>query len=218
MEFFELSVEKRETLGKSANNRLRKEGRLPAVVYSGGDDALSLSVEQREFVKLAKGALPAQLFKFKSEDSELDGTLAFVKDLDIEPIKESLLHVDFLSVKTGQSVSVNVPLKAVGETASVREGRAILNQTAYQLTVDCLPSAIPTLLEVDVSQLEEGQSILAKEVPLPEGAVLKSSDNQVVASLLSTKKGRSEDEAQDAPAAVEGEAGTADAPADEKKE
>jgi len=152
------------------------------------NDALSFSMGERDFVKLAKGALPAQLFKFKSEDSALDGTLAFVKDLDIEPLKESLLHVDFLSVKEGTSVSVNIPLKATGESASVREGRAILNQTAYQLTVDCLPSAIPAILEVDASGLEEGQSILAKDVPLPEGATLKSSDNQVVVSLLSNKK------------------------------
>lgn len=212
MDFLELSVEKRESLGTSSNKKIRRAGRIPAVVYSAGEDALALSVGEHEFIRAAKGALSAQLFKFKCDDSVLDGTLAFVKELQSEPLKDKLLHIDFLSVKEGQSVSVKVPLKTVGESNAVREGRAILNQTAYEITVDCVPSAIPSSLEVEVGKLAEGDSILAGDIVLPEGILLKSSANQAVVSLLNTKKGRTAEGAPVDGVAAEAEAGEGETP------
>lgn len=217
IDFSEFSVELRTAVGSSNSKRLRAEKRVPGVVYSGGSSALSVSFDSREFTKLARGAKPAKIFKFKSENKDLNGTLAFVKEVQIEPLKETLVHVDFLSIREGEPVNIRIPLNIFGDSAAVREGRAILNQISYEIEVECPPYAIPEIINIDISTLNEGESFLAKDLELPADSKLSSSANQVIVTMFSTKKAKAEEEAAKAQAAAAPAAPAAAKPAAAKK-
>ncbi len=202
IDFSEISVEPRTSIGSSNSKRLRNQNRVPGVVYSGGTASFSLSVDVREFSKLARGTKSAKIFKFKSEDKDLNGTLAFVKEVQIEPLKDRLMHVDFLSIREGEPVSVRIPLNIFGDAAAVREGRGILNQVSYEIEVECPPNAIPEIINMDISNLKEGESFLAKDLELPENSKLRSSSNQVIVTMFSTKKAIAAEEAAKVAAAT----------------
>ena len=150
-DFTEISVQSRASLGSSNSTKLRRDKRLPAVVYSAGAEAISISVDTREFSNAARGAKLATIFKFKSEDSELNGQIAFVKEIQKEPIKDRLLHIDFLKIKAGEAVNVKIPVTVSGDPVAIREGRAKQSQSTYELEISCLPSAIPDSVNVDIS-------------------------------------------------------------------
>jgi len=221
----ELEVTVRTSLGSTAMKRARKSGMLPGVVYASGKEAQPVEMNQHDFIMTVRGSVPAQLFKLKSEDSSLNGKITIVKELQKEPLQDKLLHVDFLAIKEGQSITVNVPVQMEGEPQAVREGRAMLNQNRYDLEIECVPASLPEFIVVDVSNMEEGESIHAKDISLPEGAVLMSVPGQTVISLFGNRRlaaaaaaadtaGETAAPAAAAPAA-EGEAGeAAEAPAD----
>lgn len=187
MAYRELEVQERSVRGSSAMNQLRKAGMIPGVVYGSGEEAKTIAVDAHDFLVLARKSTPTQLFRFKSKSTSLDGIISLVKTVQTEPMRETVLHVDFLAVHEGQRVNVAVPIQIVGESASVKEGRAVLNQTAYELEMECLPEAIPASLPVDVSSLGEGESIHACDVELPEGTVLRSNPGLTVVSTVGSK-------------------------------
>ncbi len=214
-EFTEISVQARQNTGSSNSTKLRRDARLPAVLYSAGSEATSISVDTREFTNAARGAKLATIFKFKSEDSAINGQLAFVKEIQKEPIKDKLLHVDFLKISEGESITVKIPISVLGEPAAIREGRATISQVAYELEVSCIPSIIPELVSVDISALDAGESLIVKDITLPEGVNLVTSENQTIVILKapSAKKEAAEEVATEA-ATAEG----ATPAAGEKKE
>jgi large subunit ribosomal protein L25 len=198
VEYRELNVEARQLQGSTAMQRMRKSGLTPAVIYADGSEAQQIAVNTHEFTVLGRRSGHTQLFKLKSADSALDGKIALVKEIQIEPLKGTLLHVDFLGISEGHRITVEVPLKVVGDVAAVKEGRAVINQSAYEIEVECLPTDIPDQIIVEVGHLREGQSIHAAEVKLPEGVVLCSNPVMTVVSVVLAKK-----EETPAPAAVE---------------
>ena len=209
MERLELNVESRSVQGGTQVKRLRESGRVPGVVYSGGKEALAIDLDEHDFIQTVKGRPRAQLYSFKSSNSALDGLLGLIKEVQTEPLKDKILHVDFLSIEKGQSFVVRVPVKIVGEPAAVKEGRGILNQGAYELELECLAEAVPGELEIDVSGLDEGELVHAEAVPLPEGAVLKSNKDLVVVNVFSKRKLE-----KDAAASAESAAAPESAPAE----
>lgn len=184
----ELNVEARVELGSTAMQRARKQGMLPGVVYAAGEDAASVLVNEHDFIMTVRGCVPAQLFRFKSASTALNGKLAIVKEIQQEPLKGKLLHVDFLSIREGQAITVTVPVAIEGEPSAVREGRAMLSQNRHEIDIECVPESIPEVIIVDVSSLEEGESVHAKDIPLPKGAVLKSGADQTIVSLFGNKR------------------------------
>ena len=217
-DFTEISVQARGGLGSSNSTKLRRDNRLPAVVYSAGSEAISISVDTREFSNAARGAKLATIFKFKSDDSELNGQIAFVKEIQKEPIKDKLLHIDFLKIKEGESVNVKIPVTVSGDPIAIREGRAKKSQSTYELEVSCLPSLIPDSVDVDISALEAGESVISKDVKLPEGVVLFSSGNQTIVTLKTPSAKKDEEVSAEADATAEaGAEPAADAGATEEK-
>ena len=218
-DFTEISVQSRDVLGSSSSTKLRRDQRLPAVIYSAGSDAISISVDTREFSNAARGAKLATIFKFKSDDSELNGQIAFVKEIQKEPIKDRLLHIDFLKIKEGESVNVKIPVTVSGDPIAIREGRAKKSQSTYELEVSCLPSIIPDSVNVDITSLEAGESIISKDVKLPDGVSLVSSGNQTIVTLK-TPSAQKEEEEVAVEASADGETAEAaaeSAPAAEDK-
>ena len=185
MEDFNIQVQPRTELGSTAMRRIRKLGFAPAVVYSGGEPAESVSVNAHQFQLAARGKRPTQIFTLSSEDKQLDGKKVFIKSVQFEPLKDRILHVDFLSIRAGQKVVLEVPVEITGEPPEVKSGACVLEQRAYSVSVECLPEKIPGVLTVDVSGLTEGDSIHAGELPLPDGVALRTNEEQVVVIISS---------------------------------
>ncbi|MBL7662374.1 50S ribosomal protein L25 [bacterium] len=224
MQIIDIEVSARNDLGTGKSNTARRQGLVPGVVYSEGTPALPLLVNGREYGKKVYGKKQTQLFRFTSVDSKLNGMMALVKDAQIEPLRDEVMHVDFYSIHEGKKITVPVPVELTGECPAVKSGDAILNQTGYEVEVECLPTAIPDQLTVDISGLAEGHSIHAADLQMPEGVRLKTDPKTSIVSAITAKEMQLETPV--AAATAEGEAATAegaaaapaaDAKADAKK-
>lgn len=182
-----LNVEQRDAVGSSAMQRLRKKGYIPGVVYSEGKPAQPLAVEALHFQKTITGSGSTQLYKFKSKATTLDGLSILIKAMQFEPVKSQVLHIDFFSVSEGHKITVTVPIELTGDAPGVKQGDLILNQATHELEVECLPNIIPDKIQVDLSNLEEGHSIHAADVALPEGVILKSDPSLTIVSTITKK-------------------------------
>jgi len=203
-----LTAEERSLVGTSNVRRLRKTGNVPGVVYSEGKPSTSVMLNTHEYQLAVRGCRPTQIFKFQSKNAALDGKMALIKSVQIEPIKGSILHVDFISIEAGHKVTVTVPVELVGESLAIKENRAFLNQTVYEVEVECLPDSIPNALKLDISELKEAGSMHAADVQLPDGVRLMSIPALTVVSAISKKTLEAEEAAFQASAAA-AQAGTA---------
>lgn len=213
-----LEIEDRTGLGKANVRRLRKTGAIPAVVYSDGKDAKSLSLNQYKFELAVRGAKPTQIYKFQGKGSSLNDVMAIIKSVQVEPVKGQMLHVDFVSISEDHELTVSVPLEIFGESAAIKENRAFLFQAVYEVEVECLPKNIPEVVKINISNLKEGGSLPASSVELPMGVKLKSQPTLTVVTAIS-KKALEEEQAKAmatataAPAAAAAAAPGAAAPA-----
>lgn len=182
-----LNVEPRTEMGSSSMRRLRNAGTLPAVVYTEGKPASTLKLNAQEFTLTVRGCKPSQIFKFKSSNPAFDGKMALVKAVQVEAVKGRAMHIDFLEISAGHAVTVSVPVELVGECAAIKESRALLNQSAYEIEIECLPDAIPSSVKLDISALKEGGSLHASDAQLPAGVKLRSVAGFTIVSAISKK-------------------------------
>lgn len=185
MSVVKLAAENREGKGKGAARRLRREGRLPGIIYAGGKEATSISLVPKEFVKALKGPLRRnQLLEL-----ELPGgsRKVMVRDLQIDPLRREPKHVDFLEVDENSPVTVRVPFKTTGRSKAVIAG-AKLNIVLRDLKVRVLPNDVPEKIEVDVTDLGTGP-FRAKEVSTPEGCELLE-DGHLTVLTISRPRGQ----------------------------
>jgi large subunit ribosomal protein L25 len=201
--------------GKSGSKRCRREGYIPAVAYHKAEKAIPVKVPYKEFTLLAKKARRSQVFTFKSESSVLNGKVAIVKDIQQDYIKGRVLHVDFLTLKEDEPISVEVPVKIVGDSPGVKNQGGILAIVTHEISVRCLPKNIPGSVEVDISTLNLGQSIHSVDLQLPAGVELDDELEETIVSIVASRAGEESAAASveaAAPAAA-GKAPAAKAPA-----
>lgn len=208
-----IPVSGRVEMGGAAARRMRREGNIPAVIYSEGNESVPLSFNDHAYQMAVRGCKSTQIFRLKSDESTLNGMMALIKDVQIDAVSGRLLHVDFLRVSEGHKLVVTVSLEVFGECLAVKENRAFLNQNEYEIEVECLPSAIPEVLRVDISELREGGSLHASDIVLPAGVTLVSADNLTVVSAISLAKKAAEDAAAEAAATAAASAASAAAAA-----
>lgn len=178
-----IEVSKREEKGSRAARQLRKRGLLPCNFYGKKVQNITGVIEERKFLEIAQRVEPSYLFLLKSSVSDLDGKLALVKEVQRSPVKNKLLHVDFQVVEKGEQVSVTVPLHFKGEAAGVKVQGGVLTVSAHDLEVSCSADKIPEFIEVDITNLEIGDSISAKDINLPEGVELEGEEDEVIVSV-----------------------------------
>jgi large subunit ribosomal protein L25 len=207
VENFTIEVQEREALGKFAAHRARRAGALPGVAYHKGEEPVAVQVPYKEFVMLASRARRTQVFTFKSDSKKLGGKMAIVKEIQRDYIKNRVLHVDFQTLKENEELLVDVPVKLVGESPGVKNQNGIMMFVTHEVTVMCLPKNIPAVLEVDISNLNLGESIHAGDVVLPTGVALKDDAEETIVSVVASRAG------EEAAASAEGTAAAAKAPA-----
>jgi large subunit ribosomal protein L25 len=152
METVELVCENRELKPKRAVNRIRREGRVPAVIYGNKSVATAVAVPGLELLARVRTAAKQRLIKLKSSMPELDGRYVILKDIQRTPVDGKILHVDFYEVDLAKPLRVSVPLRFTGRAVGVADG-GILQPLEREVEVECLPLEIPEAIEVDVSAL-----------------------------------------------------------------
>ena len=152
METGELNCEKRAVKPRSVTNGLRREGRIPAVLYGPGAEPTPISVSGAELRTRLSAASHARIVRLKSGASELDGRHVIFKEVQRAPVSGEVLHADLYEVDLKRAIQVEVPLKFTGRAKGVADG-GILQPLVRAMTVECLPLEIPETIEVDVTEL-----------------------------------------------------------------
>ena len=178
-----IEVQPREETGTGPNRRLRKSGMLPAVVYGGGKDSVSIQVDQQSINRLVReGGGENAVFLLK-----LAGTgksrHTMVRKIDIDPISRHIQHIDFQRIDMAKSVKVQVQIEVVGEPIGVRTEDGVLDFVNRLIEVECLPEKIPQVIEVDVTDLHTGQHLEASDLPIPEGVDIVDDLTKVIVSV-----------------------------------
>jgi len=203
MSEYQLAAESRTDTGKGAARRIRSAGRVPAVLYGHGIKPEHLSVDAREFGQaLRTGGANALLQLTLGRQRHL----ALAREVQRHPVRGNLVHIDFLVVRRGEKVTVQVPLHLVGEAPGVVEG-GILDQDLHQLNVEAEVTAVPEAIEGDVSGLGIGDVLRVADLKAPEGAtILDDPEASVVSVVAPTVEPVEEEEEAEEAEAAEGEA------------
>jgi large subunit ribosomal protein L25 len=202
MSEYKLAAENRSEAGKGAARRLRASGRVPAVLYGHGTKPQHLSVDARQFGQALR--TDAGVNVLISLEVGRNQHLALAKEIQRHPVKGSLIHVDFIQVRRGEKVHVQVPVHLVGEAPGAREG-GILDQDLYQLNVEAEVTAVPEAVEADVSGLGIGEVLRVADLKAPDGAaILDDSEASVVSVVAPTVEAEPEAEEAEEGEAAEG--------------
>jgi large subunit ribosomal protein L25 len=177
------AINRTET-GKGASGRLRRQGRIPAIIYGGNNKTIPITLDETEYIKHHHDLTESTLVTVK-----LDGKdhTVFVKDTQGDILTGKVLHVDFYEVEKGKHVRTHVVLRIVGVAEGVRAGGVFENPT-HMIEVECDPSVLPEHLDVDVSKLGVNQSIHVKDLNINPEIKLISSPDTVVALVKYAKE------------------------------
>jgi large subunit ribosomal protein L25 len=165
--------------------RIRTEGLVPAVVYGLGSEPTAITVVWSELRRIL--STDAGLNALITLDVEGRRDLTIVKDLQRDPVRREVLHVDFLRVDPDVTVEVEVPVVTLGEAKEVENARGIVDQSLKTLTVLAKPGNIPNELSVDITDLTVGATITVADVALPEGVTTDLPDDAVVVVGVATR-------------------------------
>jgi large subunit ribosomal protein L25 len=184
MERLELEVEAREGRGKGPGRRLRAKGFVPAVVYGAGSEAIALAVSDHALEKAVHGGAN-RLFDLKGI-AAVKGKLVLVKELQRDPLSRRLVHCDFYTVDTTKKLEVQIPLHLTGKPVGIDQG-GVLEPLMREIQVSCLPLSIPSSLTLDVSALNIGDALHARDIALPEGVELVTDPSVTVVHVIAPR-------------------------------
>ncbi|HSB41837.1 MAG TPA: 50S ribosomal protein L25 [Methylomirabilota bacterium] len=182
MEMRELTIRKREGVGKGPAKRLRRAGQVPATLY-GGASPVNVAVAPSDVLRLIHGHEGStQLFRV-TFDGTKDSKMAIIRDMQFDPVSENLIHVDLQEVAMDRAIQVNVAVHAVGEAVGVKETQGILEMVLREVRVSVLPGNIPAFLEADVTNLAIHDVLTVKDLRVPEGVRVLNDPNQAVVTV-----------------------------------
>jgi large subunit ribosomal protein L25 len=207
-----LSVTTREERGSAKNSRLRKEGKLPGVLYQPGGDSLAFTADEYEVRRLiSRGGVRSAVIDL-TIDSSAPRTVLF-KQWDRDPVRDQITHLDLQEVDLTVEVEADVPVILIGSAVGIRDG-GILDQTSLTVRVRALPDALPRSIEHDISEVELGGSVHVHELVVPAGVTIVTDPEGGIASIMATRASLSDGTAEGGDAEGEGGApAAADAPA-----
>jgi large subunit ribosomal protein L25 len=199
-----ITVEKRTEFGKNESRRIRKKGFIPAILYSHGQSE-AIQVPEKEFFKLFKGRISESvIFDIVSSDKKDDvEKMAYVKDYQADPITGEILHLDLFKVTKDEKIHTHVKVEFVGTAKGIKLG-GILEVDMRELEVECLPMDLPEKIQINVTDLDIGDSIHVKDVTLGDAVKITSNPEASIASVHVPKVAAVEEKVEEA-VAVEGE-------------
>jgi large subunit ribosomal protein L25 len=201
----QLSASTRSDTGKGVARTLRRDGKVPGVIYGHAREAQPLAVDSRELERLL------ERFAASSTIIELDlsGTKAntLIREIQRHPVRRNVIHIDFQELVAGEKVVVSIPIVLTGTADGVRNSGGVLDQLLRQLSIRVDPANIPNHIDVDVTVLTIGHSIHVGDITVPEGVEVMDDEEITVATVAAPKA-----EAEVAPVVAEGEAAVAAEP------
>jgi large subunit ribosomal protein L25 len=206
-------AEIREDVGKGASRRLRRNGKVPAVIYGGHRDPVALTVQQRELLHAAENeAFYASVLEIQVSDGRTQQ--AVVRDMQRHPFKPIIMHIDFMRVSAEEILRMSVPLHFVGEERSPagKASGVVIQHQMTEVEIAALPKDLPEYLSVDLSQMKAGDVVMLSDIVLPEGVSLPALSgagehhDMAIANAVHVKS----DQGTGAAAAAEAQAALAD--------
>ncbi|HLJ72981.1 MAG TPA: 50S ribosomal protein L25 [Thermoanaerobaculia bacterium] len=178
-----LEVARREEQGKGPAGRMRREGKVPAVVYGGHRETVPITVDRKAVADLIQksehGVRSIFLLKMAGTDQQRH---AMIKDIQIDPISRKMTHIDFVRVVMDEVIRTTVPVHVNGSPIGVKEG-GLLDFQVRELHVECLPNAIPDRIDVDISNLGMHQYVRISELQVPQGVKVLDDPERVVVGV-----------------------------------
>ena len=170
---------------------LRKGGELPAVFYGAGKESTSISISIIEFKKIWEKAGESSTVQITTPSSSVD---ALIHEVQVDPVTDEPIHVDFLVVDMNKTIQVGVPLEFIGVSEAVKSGLGILVKVLHEVEVEALPRDLPHNLEIDISKLiTVDDQILVSDIKIPAGVTMITKETEVVASIAVQKEEKEEE-------------------------
>ena len=182
-----LKAQKREGTGKGVARKLRQEGRVPAVLYGRELGTMHLSLDTHEAENLFHSISTENTIVGLKVEGVGEPFQTLVREIQSHPFKSSLIHVDFLRIQAGVAVDVEVPLHLIGDPIGVKNSGGVLEQVLNELPVKCIPSKIPELIEVDVSELDINESLHVYDLELEEGINITVDEGRTICAVAIPK-------------------------------
>lgn len=197
-----LTAQARQERGKNAMRRLRRQGLVPGVVYGHGDETRTIALKAQELEKLlASISVENTIIGLSIDGGRPADTL--IREVQQHPARRSVLHVDFLQIHAGEKIHLEVPVRLHGAPVGVRDNGGVLQEVLRELHVECLPKDIPEAVDLDIENLDIGDSVHVKDISIPNVKVLNDPDLVVVTVLAPTVSALPEEEAEAAEEAGE---------------
>jgi large subunit ribosomal protein L25 len=179
----ELVAAPREETGKEAVKKMRHAGRIPAVLYGHGFDTILISLDERSFKSLLRHEKGLHgLLSLKVEGGKGGAHTVVVKEMQRDPIKDHILHVDFQEIRGDEELHAEVAMQFQGEPVGVKAG-GILQHHLYEVTVACLPKDLPESIPLDISGLELKENLRVSDLPAIEGVRYINSPEDIVTAV-----------------------------------
>lgn len=189
-----LKCEVRENTGKSFSKLARKEGNIPCIIYGDKKDPIAININSSAALKLYNtGRMLTTLLDL--ELSNGDKLKAIPKDIQLDPVKDNIIHIDLLRLSGDSRVAVEIQVNFVGESVSpgIKKG-GVLNVTRYSVELDCPALSIPEKIDVDISNLEIGGSVKLSDVTLPDDVNPVITDRDITIASLTARAEEIEEE------------------------
>ena len=187
MDQLDLKAQVRKSAGKGNARSLRREGRIPAVLYGPKTESIMLSIDTKEFEQIVKNAnIGSVLLNLQIQNGQDSNRPAMIKELQTHPLSGAFLHIDFYEIDMQRKITVSVPVVTRGISAGVEEG-GLLQIVRREIELFCLPTAIPESIEVDITDLTIGDSIHISEITLPSEVELPEDVDFTVVTVLAPK-------------------------------
>jgi large subunit ribosomal protein L25 len=212
----------RKKTGKGAARKLRKNNQVPAIFYGPGTETIMLALDYPALERLIKQASGENIIldlQVKS-DSGTESKKAMLKDLQIDPVKDTYVHADFYEISMDKEITVEIPIQLINTPIGATNG-GVLQHIRRELTITCLPDKLIDAFEIDVSGLDIGDSIHIRDIELPEG-ITSAEEGRLTVALVAAptvevEKEEEEEGMEIKEETAESKAESAEEPSDKKK-
>jgi len=174
-----LAVEKRDVIGKGPAKKMRSEGKIPAVIYGQGEKSVPLTLDAKAFHAILHSHHGENVIFEIQIPGRKTGLKAILREVQHQPVSGEILHVDFQHISMTKKITVQVPVALVGSPDGVRNKGGILEHILHELEVECLPGDIPEHIEVDVTELDVGDSVHVSDIPAGKAKILTDPERSV---------------------------------------
>lgn len=186
MDQYTLSAQERDQIGTQSVRKMRNENQIPAVFYGPASNSTPLTINVVDLEKIIKQAGSENMIiglEINKKDNTLDKKQVMLKELQVDPIKDRYIHADFYEIRMDQELILDIAVTLINTPKGVKEG-GILQHIRREITVSCLPDKIVDQLELDVSELDIGDTLHIGDIRLPEGIKAVDDENLTVATVI----------------------------------